>query len=66
MSIYVLYLSPSESTGHDVKSSTITLDHVPYYVAARDARRLIKLVEDKETDELPGAHILAPDGSELD
>ena len=43
----------------------MALDHVPRYIAARDTRGLIKLVADKETDELLGAHILAPDGGEL-
>lgn len=51
--------------GHDVKTSVITLDHVPRYIAARDTRGLIKLVADKHTDELLGANILAPDGGEL-
>ncbi len=51
--------------GHSVKTSVITLDHVPRYLAARDTRGLIKLVADKETDKLLGAHILAPEGGEL-
>lgn len=51
--------------GHDVKTSIITLNHVPRYIAARDTRGLIKLVADKDTDKLLGAHILAPDGGEL-
>ena len=55
----------AKEIGHNVKSSIITLDHVPRYIAARDTRGLIKLVADKETDELLGAHILAPDGGEL-
>jgi len=51
--------------GIDVKTSLITLDHVPRYLAARDTRGLIKLVADKATDKLLGAHILAPQGGEL-
>lgn len=51
--------------GYDVKTSLITLDHVPRYLAARDIRGLIKLVADKQTDKLLGAHILAPEGGEL-
>ncbi len=51
--------------GIDVKTSLITLDHVPRYLAARDTRGLIKLVANKTTDRLIGAHILAPEGGEL-
>jgi len=51
--------------GFEVKTSLITLDHVPRYLAARDTRGLIKLVADKQTDKLLGAHILAPEGGEL-
>jgi len=51
--------------GIDVKTSLITLDHVPRYLAARDTRGLIKLVADKRTDRLIGAHLLAPEGGEL-
>lgn len=55
----------AETKGHDIKTSVITLDHVPRYIAARDTRGLIKLVADRETDKLLGANILAPDGGEL-
>ena len=55
----------AEEEGYEVKTSLITLDHVPRYIAARDTRGLIKLVADKETDQLLGAHILAPEGGEL-
>ncbi|MAU40091.1 MAG: mercury(II) reductase [Kordiimonas sp.] len=51
--------------GYSIKTSVITLDHVPRYLAARDTRGLIKLVADKNTDKLLGAHILAPEGGEL-
>lgn len=51
--------------GFEVKTSLITLDHVPRYLAARDTRGLIKLVADKQTNKLLGAHILAPEGGEL-
>ena len=33
-------------------------------VAARDTRGLIKLVADKRTDKILGAHILAPEGGD--
>lgn len=55
----------ARSEGIDAKTSVLTLDHVPRYLAARDTRGLIKLVADKETDKLIGAHILAPEGGEL-
>jgi mercuric reductase len=60
-------LTETQARGHgiDVKTSLITLDHVPRYLAARDTRGLIKLVADKTTDRLIGAHILAPEGGEL-
>ncbi len=51
--------------GFDVKTSVITLEHVPRYLAARDTRGLIKLVADKQSDRLLGAHILAPEGGEI-
>ena len=65
MAMVGLTEAQAKTKGYEVKTSTITLDHVPRYIAARDARGLIKLVADKETDKLLGAHILAPDGGEL-
>ncbi len=56
--------SEAKAKGHDVKTSMITLDHVPRYIAARDTRGLIKLVADRKTDKLLGAHILAPEGGD--
>jgi len=57
--------SQANEQDYSVKKSVITLDHVPRYLAARDTRGLIKLIADKETDKLLGAHILAPEGGEL-
>jgi mercuric reductase len=37
---------------------------VPRAVAARDARGLMKLIADAETDRLLGAHVLAPEGAD--
>ena len=51
--------------GYDVKVSVITLDHVPRFIASRDTRGLIKLVADRKTDKLLGAHILAPEAGDL-
>jgi mercuric reductase len=55
----------AKEQGYDVKTSVITLDHVPRFIAARDTRGLIKLVADRKTDKLLGAHILAPEGGDL-
>lgn len=51
--------------GYDVKTSVITLDHVPRFIAARDTRGLIKLVADNKTDVILGAHILSPEAGDL-
>ncbi len=50
--------------GIDVKTSLLPLEHVPRALAARDTRGLIKLVADGATDQLIGAHILAPEGAD--
>ncbi len=50
--------------GHDVRVSVLPLDVVPRALAARDTRGLIKLVADKKSRKLLGAHILAPEGSD--
>lgn len=52
------------SAGRNVKTSTIGLDNVPRALAARDTRGLIKLVADEDTDQLLGAHIIAPEGAD--
>ncbi len=51
--------------GYEVKVSTLEMQHVPRALAARDTRGLIKLVADASTDRLLGAHILAPEASEM-
>ena len=50
--------------GHEVRTSVLTLDHLPRALAARDLRGLIKLVADGRTGLLLGAHILAPEGAD--
>jgi mercuric reductase len=52
----------ARAAGLDVKTSVVPLDAVPRALAARDTRGLIKLVADRATDRLLGAHILAPEG----
>lgn len=54
----------AKAQGYDVKTSLITLDNVPRYIAARDTRGLIKLVADKKTDKILGGHILAPEAGD--
>jgi mercury(II) reductase len=47
-----------------VLTSVLPLSAVPRALAARDTRGLIKLVADKATRRLLGAHILAPEGAD--
>ncbi|HHY0177224.1 TPA: mercury(II) reductase [Legionella pneumophila] len=51
--------------GYEVKVSVLGLEHVPRFFVARDTRGLIKLVADKKTDKLLGAHILSPEAGDL-
>ncbi len=54
----------ARAAGNDVQTSILPLSAVPRALAARDTRGLIKLVAEKGTDRLLGAHILAPEGSD--
>jgi mercuric reductase len=49
---------------HEVRTSVLSLEHVPRALAARDTRGLIKLIADARTQRLLGAHILAPEGAD--
>jgi len=51
--------------GIDYDVAKLPLSYVPRSIAARDTRGFIKLIRNKQTDELVGARILAPEGSEL-
>lgn len=51
--------------GVDVLATTLAMTHVPRAIAARDTRGHIKLVADKKTRKLVGAHILAPEAGDL-
>jgi mercuric reductase len=51
--------------GFEVKTSKVTLEHVPRALAARDTRGFIKLVADGATGRILGAHILAAEGGEV-
>lgn len=55
----------AQSGGYDVKITTLPLEHVPRALAVRDTRGLIKLVADRNSDRLVGAHILAAEGGEI-
>lgn len=50
--------------GLAVKATTLPLAQVPRALAARDTRGLIKLVAERGTDRLLGAHVLAPEGAD--
>jgi mercuric reductase len=52
----------ARAVDYEVKTSLLPLDAVPRALAARDTRGLIKLVADRATDRLLGAHVLAPEG----
>lgn len=54
----------AKAAGHDVRTSVLPLDAMPRALAARDTRGLIKLVADRSSKRLFGAHILAPEGAD--
>ena len=54
----------AKSLGIGAKTSVLSLDNVPRALAARDTRGLIKLVADRASGKLLGAHILAPEGAD--
>jgi mercuric reductase len=54
----------AKAQGFDVVTTVLDLGNVPRALAARDIRGLIKLVAEKETKRLLGAHILAPEGAD--
>lgn len=54
----------AKAKGYEVKTSTVTLDNVPRFIASRETDGLIKLVADNATDKLLGATILAPEAGD--
>jgi mercury(II) reductase len=50
--------------GSDVRAVVLPLDQVPRALAARDTRGLIKLVAERASGRLLGAHILAPEAGD--
>ena len=57
--------SQAKEKGFEVKVANLPLAYVPRALAARDTRGLIKLVADKSSDRLLGAHVLAAEGGEI-
>ncbi|MCI0395249.1 MAG: mercury(II) reductase [Chloroflexi bacterium] len=51
--------------GYEVQVSTLPMELVPRAQAARDTRGFIKVIVDRETDRLLGAHVLAPEGGDI-
>ncbi|MBL6952739.1 MAG: mercury(II) reductase [Alphaproteobacteria bacterium] len=54
----------ARAQGYDVVTSLLPLEYLPRALAARDTRGLFKLVADRGTKRLLGAHILAPEGAD--
>lgn len=55
----------AREAGHSVRTSRLSLAHVPRALAARDTRGFIKLVADGETGRIMGAQIVAPEAGEM-
>ncbi len=51
--------------GYNVKSRVLDMRYVPKARAVRDARGLIKIVAEEETERIIGVHILAPEAAEV-
>ena len=54
----------AQAMGLETVASVLGLEHVPRALAARDTRGLIKLVAEKGSKKLLGAHIIAPEGAD--
>ena len=54
----------ARAAGHTIDAVVLPLDAVPRALAARDTRGLIKLVAERESGRLLGAHIIAPEGGD--
>lgn len=55
----------AKQQGYEVQVSTVSLEHVPRALAARDTRGFIKLVADVPTGHILGAHIVAAEAGEV-
>ena len=54
----------ARAKGFEVETSLIGLDQVPRALAARDTRGLVKLVAERRSGRLLGAHMLAPEAGD--
>lgn len=54
----------ASAAGIDARAVTLPLDQVPRALAARDTRGLIKLVAERKSGRLLGAHMLAPEAGD--
>jgi len=54
----------ARAQGYDVVTSLLPLEYLPRALAARDTRGLFKLVAERPSKRLLGAHILAPEGAD--
>jgi mercuric reductase len=57
--------SEARARGLDVAVARLPLAQVPRAIAAHETRGLVKLVAERGTDRLVGAHILAPEAGEM-
>lgn len=55
----------ARAQGIPVMVSKLPMSYVPRAIAARDTRGFIKLVANEETNQLVGAHILAPEAGDI-
>jgi mercuric reductase len=55
----------AQAAGYDVRSATITMDHLARAQIAHDPCGLIKLVADSSTGRLLGAHVVTPEAGEV-
>jgi pyruvate/2-oxoglutarate dehydrogenase complex dihydrolipoamide dehydrogenase (E3) component len=60
-----LGLEQARASGREVRVTVLPMDQVPQALAARDMRGMVKLVADRDTDRLLGAHIVAPLAGEM-
>ena len=55
----------AQASGREVRITVLPMDQVPQALAARDTRGMVKLVADRDTGRLLGAHIVAPPAGEM-
>jgi mercuric reductase len=55
----------AHKAGYEIRTSTVTLEHVPRALAARDTRGLIKVIAETGTRRILGVHVIADEGGEV-